>query len=178
MRVAMAARQGAAAKNVGTLKLAGALLTSSRITGGSILSGMRGYFISDMAISLIDYSKSVQEFGIDAESQILMVGDRGGVDGLHVDLVAAVLHVDQRAVASVEELRVAMHGMTVPDGLLKDVVVLAVAGEHSAVTAALAEQGVFLHDCLQVDAEVGVLLHVQKAFEVLILMMSRTVQSI
>jgi len=57
---------------------------------------------------LVNDTKRVEQFAVDLKGKVLTVGDAAGVDGLHVDLVLAVLHVHKRTVVSIEELGIAL----------------------------------------------------------------------
>jgi hypothetical protein len=75
-----------------------------------------------------------------------------------VDLVLAVLHVYQRAIVAVKELRIAL---AAPAGarLFENEMVLAIAREYAIVTLALHKVGIGLHDGLEVNAQVDIFLH-------------------
>ena len=75
-----------------------------------------------------------------------------------MNLIFAVLHVNQAAVLAVEELRIALAAFSLT-ALLEDEVVFAIAGEHAIVTLALHKVGIGLHDRLEVNAQVCVFLH-------------------
>ena len=95
---------------------------------------------------------------------MVAVGDGRGVDGLHVDLVLAVLHVDERAVVAVEELGVAGATSAAAAGFFEDVMVFFVAREHAGVALALHEESIVLHDRLEVNVGVGIFNHEGKNF--------------
>ena len=76
-----------------------------------------------------------------------------------MDLVLAVLHVDERAVVAVEELGVAGATSAAAAGLLEDVMVFLVAREHAGVTLALHQESIVLHDRLEVNAQIDIFLH-------------------
>ena len=75
-----------------------------------------------------------------------------------MDLVLAVLHVNERAVVAIEELGIALAGLSL-DGLFKDEMLVTIAGENAGIRQALNEVGITLHDRLEVYADVGVFFH-------------------
>jgi len=75
-----------------------------------------------------------------------------------MNLIFAVLHVDQAAVLAVEELRIALAAFSLA-ALLEDEMVFAIAREHAIVTLALHKVGIGLHDRLEVNAQIGILFH-------------------
>ena len=80
-------------------------------------------------------------------------------------MIAAVLHVNQRAVVAVKELGVTRATATVA-GFLKDEVIVTIAGENAGIRLALNEVGIGLHDRLEVNAKIGILLHNFKGLRV------------
>ena len=105
----------------------------------------------------VDNLECVDDFGIDTEGELRAI-EVGGVHRLEVNLVSAVLHAHHGDVAAVEELGVALV-VSLSYSLLEAEVALAVAGEDAVVALSLGEEGVGLHDRLEVNAEVGVLDH-------------------
>lgn len=75
-----------------------------------------------------------------------------------MNLIFAVLHVDQAAVLAVEELRIALAAFSLA-ALLENEMVFAIAREHAIVTLALHKVGIGLHDRLEVNAQIGILFH-------------------
>ena len=82
-----------------------------------------------------------------------------------MDLVLAVLHVDERAVLTVEELGVAGATSVAAAGLFEDVMVFLVAREHAGVALALHQESIVLHDRLEVNVGVGILNHDVRVLE-------------
>ena len=80
-----------------------------------------------------------------------------------MDLIAAILHVHEAAVLAIEQLRISLAAPVLAT-LLEDIVVFAIASKYSGVALALHEVGIFLHDRLEVNAEICVLLHRNKYF--------------
>ena len=75
-----------------------------------------------------------------------------------MNLVLAILHVNQAAVLAIEQFRIALAAFSLT-ALLEDVVVFAIAGEQTVVRLALRKVSITLHDGFEVDAEINVLLH-------------------
>ena len=77
---------------------------------------------------LIDNFESCEQLRVDTEGKLVAVGDRRGIDGFHMNLVLAVLHVDEGAVLTIEEFGVARATASTA-GFFEDVVVFAVTSE-------------------------------------------------
>ena len=109
---------------------------------------------------LVDDVEGFEELGIHLRGQEPWIGSRGGIDGAHVYLVLAVLHVYHGDVLAVEQLGVAPAVVAYWGRFLEQVLVFTGARQDAAVAAAGGELGIFLQKGLEVDAEVYVLFHV------------------
>jgi len=114
-----------------------------------------------MSYESVDDGEGIEQFAVHLEGKVLAVEGGRGIDGTHVYLILAVLHVYKRDIASVEELGIPT-AMAV-DGLVgclfEEVLVVIGAAENATIALSWIQEGIFLHDGLQVDAEVDVLLH-------------------
>lgn len=85
---------------------------------------------------------------------------RGGIDGLHVNLVATILHVYQAAVFAVKEFRITLAaGTAALDFFLEEVMAFAVAGQYATIGSSFGQEGIFLQNGFEVDTEVRILNH-------------------
>ena len=67
----------------------------------------------------MDDGKGLNQFTIHLGGQSQRIRQVGGIDRLHVHLIASALHVDEAAIPAVEELRVTPWSGTLLDGLFK-----------------------------------------------------------
>ena len=81
-----------------------------------------------------------------------------------MNLITSVLHVHERAVVAVEELGVATSVSVVAYCLFEEEMLVAIAGKDSVVGNSLGEEGVPLKNCLEIHAEIGVLVHNKNNF--------------
>ena len=110
---------------------------------------------------LVHDVEGIQEFGVHAESELLAVEGGRGIDGAHVYLVLAVLHVHEGDVTAIEELGVATVGTAdgTIDFFFEGVMFFIIAGNTATITLAYFEQGYFLHLGLEIYTEIGVFFH-------------------
>ena len=67
----------------------------------------------------MDDGKGLNQFTMDLGGQPQRIRQVGGIDRLHVHLIASALHVDEAAISAVEELRVTPWSGSFLDGLFK-----------------------------------------------------------